>query len=187
MKKTVLAAVMALATAGAFAQSLTVDGQYFEPTSGADTRQIGLTYRTPINPVFTVDGTVQFSQETAGTYKTTGRAEAGLTAQKQFIGPFDAFARLAVGEKAASGADSVSYHSQEIGTVWKTPVAGLSAKVGYRWRDSFVDGKGDKSETRRYALSYALNKQDTIGVRYDDVFKGNGQGTATALFYTRKF
>jgi hypothetical protein len=187
MKKTVLAAVMALATIGASAQSLTVDGQYFEPTSGSDQRQIGLTYRTAINPVFTADGTVQFSQEGSGTYKTTGRAELGLSARKQFLGPFDGYARLAIGEKAASGADSVSYHSQEVGAIWNTPVKGLSARAGYRWRDSFADNKGDTSETRRYALSYDLNKQDTVGVRYDDVYKGNGQGKATALFFTRKF
>lgn len=187
MKKTVLAAVMALATIGASAQSLTVDGQYFEPKSGSDTRQIGLTYKTAINPVFAVDGTVQFSQESAGTYKTTGRAEVGLTAQKQFIGPFDGFARLAVGQKSASGVEGFGYHSQEVGAIWNTPVNGLSAKVGYRWRDSFADGRGDTSETRRYAVSYALTKKDTVGVRYDDVYKGDGKGTATAVFYTRKF
>ena len=186
MKKHIIAAAIAFATAGAFAQSVTVDVQNQRPDSGADhQKQIGLKVDMPVNKLLTVDGLVQ-TQQTDSTNKLASRVEVGLTAKTQLVGPIDAYGRLGLGEKATSGSDRFSYHSEEVGVIYNTALPGLKAKVGYRWRDAFTDGRGDKSETTRFAVSYALTKQDTVGVRYD-VIRGDSPAKASALFYTRSF
>ena len=66
-------------------------------------------------------------------------------------------------------------------------VAGLTAKVGYRWRSAFdSSANGDQTNTMRYGVSYALSKNDTVGVRYDRV-NGDSTQKVWAVNYTRGF
>lgn len=186
MKKHIIAAAIAFATAGAFAQSFTVDVQNQNPDSGANhQKQIGLKVDMPVNKLISVDGLVQ-TQQTDNSNTLASRVEVGATAKTQLAGPIDVYGRLGLGQKAASGSERFSYHSEEVGLIYNTALPGLKAKVGYRWRDAFTDGRNDKAESTRFAVSYALSKKDTVGVRYD-IHRGDSPAHATALFYTRGF
>jgi hypothetical protein len=184
MKK--IFAILSLVTASsAFAQSINIDRQNTNPETGTNSQQIGLSVKAPINKLLSIDAGVQW-QQAETTQKVTARAEAGLSAQTTVVGPIDAYGRLAVGMKAPSGTEAFSYHSEEVGISYRTPITGLVARIGHRYRTAFEDGRGDTSNTTRYNVSYALTKNDTVGVRYDDTH-GDGAGTSTALFYSRKF
>jgi long-subunit fatty acid transport protein len=84
-----------------------------------------------------------------------------------------------------SGSTATSYYSIEPGVNYKITDA-LTARVAYRYRDAFSSGVADRSDTARLGLSYALTKQDTIGLGYD-VVKKDGAEKATTLNYTRSF
>jgi hypothetical protein len=186
MKKVLVA--LLLASAGtAFAQSVTIDGQNSRPNAGGnESNQLQIAVKAPISTLLSIDGSIA-NQITDNTYKQTTRYEAGLTAQAPVAGPVDLYARGAIGQKNINGEDGFGYYSAETGVIVHTPVTGLDAKVGYRYRQAFAgDSKLDTTNTFRYALSYAMTKADTVGVRYD-VVNGDGANKTTGLFYSRKF
>jgi hypothetical protein len=186
MKKVLLA--LLLASAGtAFAQSVTVDGQNSTPNAGGnESNQLTLTARAPINKLLTVDAGIS-NQVTENTYKQTTRYETGLVARTALVGPLDVYGRGAIGQKNVNGQQGFGYWSAETGVVWRTPVKGLEARVGYRYREAFAgESKLDTTNTFRYAVAYDLTQKDTLGVRYD-VVNGDGANKASAVFYTRKF
>lgn len=186
MKKVLV--TLLLASAGSvFAQSVTIDGQNSKPNAGGnESNQLQIAVKAPINTLLSVDGSIA-NQITENTYKQSTRYEAGLTAQAPVVGPVDLYARGAVGQKSVSGAEGFAYWSAETGVIWHTPIAGLDAKAGYRYREAFAgESKLDTTNTFRYALSYAVTKSDTLGLRYD-VVNGDGANKTTGVFYTRKF
>jgi hypothetical protein len=198
MKKLLAAMALAGLAGTTFAQtSAFVDVQN---TSSAvagnpDQQQVQIGVKRSITDLLAVDGSVslnqnEYSDTASKSFKTGGRYELGLTAQKAIFGPVDGFVRLAVGQKAPSGTERFTYHSEEIGVVYHTPVQGLHAKVGYRWRDTFSEGKGDKAETTRYALTYDINKTNSIVLRRDvlraDSANG-GDSTTNGIQYVVKF
>lgn len=197
MKKLLTIVALACMTSVAVAQtSASVDLQTQSFANGSpDQQQITLNIKRKVTDLLSVDGGVQVSQNENSTtaskaYKVGGRYEAGLTAQKAiFASPVDAYARLGVGNKVSSGAESVSYHSQEIGVVYHAPY-NLHAKVGYRWRDSFAADKGDTAQSTRFALTYDLTKTSSIVLRRDnnraDTANG-GDTTVNAIQYVAKF
>jgi hypothetical protein len=63
---------------------------------------------------------------------------------------------------------------------------GLTAKVGYRWRSAVDSANNDQTHTMRYAVAYALNKNDTIAVKYDRV-QGDSNQKVIAVAYTVGF
>lgn len=197
MKKII--AMMALAgicTVSMAQTSASIDYQNQKFENGSpDQGQITLGVKRGLTPLLSVDGLVQWAQNENSTtaskaFKTTGRAEVGLTAQAAVFGPVDGYARLGVGQKAPSGTEYFPYHSEEIGVIYHTPVQGLHAKVGYRWRDTFTAGKGDTVETTRLALTYDLNKTNSIVLRRDitraDAANG-GDATVMGITYVAKF
>jgi len=186
MKKVLV--TLLLASAGTvFAQSVTIDGQNSKPNAGGnESNQLTLAVKAPVTKLLSIDGGIS-NQITDNTYKQTTRYEAGLTAQAPVAGPVDLYGRGAIGQKSISGAEGFAYWSTEVGAIWHTPLAGLDAKVGYRYREAFAgESKLDTTNTFRYALSYAVTKSDTLGVRYD-VVNGDGANKTTGLFYSRKF
>lgn len=196
MKKLLATLALAGATTVAIAQNsqiaLDVQNQNFANGS-QDQQQIAVNVKTKINNLIAVDGQVQTAQNENGAsnaYKVVSRYEAGITAQQAITGAFDVYGRLAVGEKAASGSDRFGYHSQEVGVIYHTPIQGLHAKVGYRWRDSFEANKGDTAESIRYALTYDLNKTNSIVYRRDinhSNASNGGDSTVNAIQYVYKF
>jgi hypothetical protein len=181
MKK--IFAILAVAISGtAFAaDSFTVEGQHVN-NAGAAAQQ---TYVLGVKKEFSgFAGDLAFSNtQTEGTGVLTTRLEAGLTA----AGPMGLYVRAATGQKYSNTTD-FAYYSVEPGIAAAVPgVAGLTAKVGYRWRSAFdSSASGDQTHTARYSLAYALSKNDTVAVKYDRVNGDNNQ-KIIAVAYTRGF
>ena len=182
MKK--ILAILAVAISGtAFAaDSFTVESQQISNSGSNGQHLYGLNVKKDINKNFV--GDIGISQvQTEGTNALSTRIEAGATV----LGPVGLYARVATGQKYSNTAD-FAYYSVEPGIAIAVPrVAGLTAKVGYRWRSAFdSSANGDQTNTMRYGVSYALSKNDTVGVRYDRV-NGDSTQKVWAVNYTRGF
>jgi hypothetical protein len=181
MKK--IFAILALAITGtAFAaDSFTVEGQHINNAGAAAQQQYVLGVKKEFG---SFAGDLAFSNaQTEGTNALSTRLEAGATV----AGPVGLYARAAVGQKYTNTTD-FTYYSIEPGIAAAVPgVAGLTAKVGYRWRSAFDSTQNnDQTHTARYSLAYALSKNDTVAVKYDRVNGDNNQ-KIVAVAYTRGF
>jgi len=180
MKK--IFAILALATGTAFAaDSFTVEGQHINNAGAAAQQQYVLGVKKEFG---SFAGDLAFSNaQTEGTNALSTRLEAGATVN----GPVGLYARAAVGQKYSNTTD-FTYYSIEPGVAVAVPgVAGLTAKVGYRFRSAFDSTQNnDQTHTARYSLAYAVSKNDTVGVRYDRVNGDNNQ-KIIAVAYTRGF
>jgi len=189
MKK-ILAILAMVASAGAFAASSTIEYQDINGQNGqADQRNVNLTVRDEINSFLT--GDVQMS----GTWNNTKtsdaasnfRGEAGLTGTTTLFGPVSGYTRVALGQKF-TGTGNFAYYSVEPGVIVATPVAGLTAKLGYRYRDAVHDTalNADQTRTIRAGLNYQLNAKNAIGLGYDQV-RGDAAQNIVRVNYTRGF
>ena len=181
MKK--IFAIMALAITGtAFAaDSFTVEGQHINNAGAAAQQQYVLGVKKEFGGFA---GDLAFSNaQTEGTNALSTRLEAGATVN----GPMGLYARAAVGQKYSNTTD-FTYYSVEPGIAVAVPgLSGLTAKVGYRFRSAFDSTQNnDQTHTARYALSYALSKDDTITAKYDRVNGDNNQ-KVVGVAYTRGF
>ena len=185
MKK--ILAILALAAFGtAFAgDSFTIEGRHINNVGSADQQQYNLGVKKEFNSM--VAGDVLFENvQTDGTNALSTRLEAGLTGSVP-VGPVGIYTRVATGHKFTNSTE-FGYYSVEPGVTAEVPgVAGLTAKVGYRYRTAIDSGvNNDQTHTMRYSLGYALTKVDTIGVRYDRV-KGDSDQKVVGISYTRGF
>jgi len=184
MKKIVTIAALMAATTLASAASITIEGQDQQGHRGArDSTNYSLSVKYPVNKTFAADiGFTAYQQD--GTKALSNRLEAGVTGTMP-VGPVSLYARVAVGEKFSNGAD-FEYYSVEPGVVYNFTDK-LSGKVGYRFRNGFGNnGNFDTTHTARAGVSYALTKQDTVGVRYDQV-RGDSFNHSFNFAYTRSF
>lgn len=134
-----------------------------------------------------LDGDLGISATTADVANTiTNRYEAGLIYSYPVNSTVTASVRGAIGTKQASGKDDYAYHSVEPAVSVKLPVNGLSAKVGYRFRDGFETAAKDTNQATRYALTYALSKQDKVTLGHD-IQRGDSANKTTSLQYSRSF
>jgi len=184
MKKIVTIAALMAATTLASAASITIEGQDQQGHRGArDSTNYSLSVKESINKALTADiGFTAYQQD--GTKALSNRLEAGVTGTMP-VGPVSLYARVAVGEKFSNGAD-FEYYSVEPGVVYNFTDK-LSGKVGYRFRNGFGNnGNFDTTHTARAGVSYAINKRDTVGVRYDQV-RGDSFNHSFNFAYTRAF
>lgn len=180
MKK--ILAILALATGTAFAaDSFTVEGQHINNAGAAAQQQYVLGVKKEFTG-FAGDLAISNAQ-TEGTNALSTRLEAGATVN----GPVGLYARAAVGQKYSNTTD-FTYYSIEPGIAVAVPgVAGVTAKVGYRFRSAFDSTQNnDQTHTARYAVSYALNKSDAVTVKYDRV-NGDSNQKIVAVAYTVGF
>jgi len=186
MKK--IFAILALAITGtAFAaDSFTVEGQHINNNGAAAQGQSVLGIKKDINSVFA--GDLAFSNaQTEGTNALSTRLEAGVTGTMPLVDGINGYTRVALGQKY-SNTTNFTYYSIEPGVTAAVPgVAGLTAKVGFRFRSADDSGAyNDQTHTVRTGVSYALSKVDSIGVRFDRV-KGDNDQKIWAVSYTRGF
>ena len=185
MKK--ILAILAVAISGtAFAaDGFTVEGQHINNAGAAAQQQ----YVLGVKKEFTgFAGDLVFSNaQTEGTNTLSTRLEAGVTGNIINVGPIGVYTRAAVGQKYSNTTD-FTYYSIEPGVTAAVPgVAGLTAKVGYRFRSAFDSSQNnDQTHTARYSLAYAVSKNDTVAVKYDRVNGDNNQ-KVVAVAYTRGF
>ena len=184
MKK--LLAILALvATGSAFAgDSITLERSRIDNVGATDQTQYQMMYKHTFTNNFA--GDLQFQNTTNdSTNALTTRLEAGATGSLP-VGPVGLYVRTAAGQKYSNTTD-FSYWSVEPGVTADIPGTALTAKVGWRYRTAFDAAKnGDQTHTMRYGLSYALTKNDAIGVRYDRV-NGDNDQKVYAINYTRSF
>jgi hypothetical protein len=184
MKKIAIAAIMALSAVAASAASVTVEGQFQgSDTGGKDSTNIALSVKESINNTFSADIGMNNYQQT-DTKNLSTRLEAGVTGAMPIAGAFGAYTRVAVGEKFKNGSD-FTYYSAEPGVTYTMGKA--TAKVGYRFRDSFTESFEDRTKTIRTGVSYAITAKDTVGVRYDQVRGSSQDSHSFNVAYTRGF
>jgi len=184
MKKVLVTAALVAVTGLVNAASVTVEGQVQTGERGArDSTNYALSVQQSLNKTFAADiGVTTFQED--GTKALSNRLEVGLTGSAP-VGPVSLYTRVAVGEKITNGFD-FGYYSVEPGIVYNF-TNNLSGKVGYRFRNGFGDnGNLDTTHTARAGVSYAVTKQDTVGVRYDQV-RGDTFNHSFNLAYTRSF
>ena len=187
MKK-ILALVAILATGSVFAASGTIEFQDINGVNNTPTDQnnYSLTVKESINKNFVGDlGISQTSNKTSGadTLAST-RTEAGLTGSTSVFG-VTPYVRTALGQKFTS-ATNFTYYSVEPGVAVPVGSTGVTAKVGYRFRNAIDTANNDTTRTWRAGLSYDLTAKDTIGVRYDKM-RGDTNQNIVAVNYTRGF
>ena len=183
-------AVTGLITNVAYADAVAIEYGSIEVNSGqAKQTGIGMVYRKDINQMFSGDVAVasQRTDESMGrpSGAVTTRTELGGTIRPLSFGIFNVYDRLAVGAQVGAwrGANSTfNYWSNELGVA--TRQGNFDARVGYRWRDG--NTVGFKTETTRLGVGYSLNKQDRIGLSYDDL-RGDFTSKTWAVNYTRSF
>ena len=178
MKKLAIATLVALSVSAYAGDTVTVEGQRINNAGAAAQQQYVLGVKKDFGKFA---GDVSFANaQTEGTNALSTRLEAGATVS----GPVGLYARTAIGQKYSNTAD-FNYYSVEPGIT--APIgAGLTAKVGYRWRSAFATANNDQTHTMRYAVSYALNKTDAIAVKYDRV-QGDSNQKVVAVAYTVGF
>lgn len=89
-----------------------------------------------------------------------------------------------LGEKITSS-DHFSHYAIDAGVKFPL-VAGLTADVGGRYRNSFESKKLFETTRAHVAVGYALTKQDAVAVRWSRSF-GDEEKDAVRLQYTRSF
>ena len=185
MKK--IFAILALAITGtAFAaDSFTVESQRNNNVGAAAQQTYQLGVRKDLTS--TISGDIGFSNAvTTGTNALGTRLEAGISGAVAKVGPVTLGLRGSIGERY-SNTTNFSYYTIEPSVSAAVPgVAGLSAKVGWRYRSATASENNDQTHTMRYTLAYALTKIDTVGVRYDRV-EGDSNQKTVALTYSRGF
>jgi len=183
MKK--IFAILALAiTSTAFAASVTVEAQDVNNKTGNDQTTIGLGVKHNFTNTFA--GDISFSNTQTNSTNALGtRLEAGVTGTVPLFGSVSGYTRVALGEKY-SNTTSYSYYSIEPGV--SMPVGPVTVKVGYRFRDAVDNGVNTSEETgtARLGVSYALTKNDSIGLGYDRV-RGDSDQKIVKVSYTRGF
>ena len=185
MKKIVIA-TLALMSSLAFAGTATFEGSKVNGLDGAkDAVSSNFAISGTVNKTFSVL-TQLTSQQSDGTNAVSTRLEVGGIATVPVYGPVSGYARVAVGQKFST-AGQFTYYSIEPG-VTVPLTSSLTAKVGYRFRTAADNPNVNKdtTDTVRVGVSYALNKEHAVGVRYDRM-TGDSRNDSVNIFVTRSF
>jgi len=183
MKK-IIAILASFAFVGAAsAVSVTLENQFQTGDNGSsNSHNYSVGIKEAITDNVAVDlGVTQFVTDVTESLST--RAELGGT--YTFSVPYSSlYTRVAVGDRF-TGSSDYGYYSAETGLL--IPFGyGLTARVGYRYRTAFDNTIGDKTNTIRAGLGYAITNKDSVGVRYDQV-RGDSQNHSYNFYYTRNF
>lgn len=184
MKKIALATVLALAATLASAVEVRVEAQDADGKNGTASQTVGeLSVKQAINTNFAGDVTIK-QYRTDGTNALANRVEAGVTASNTY-GNFTPYARVALGEKYASGNAGYSYYSVEPGVAVSVFPA-VTATVGYRFQNAFSDSQNDLTRTARFKVGYDVTKADNVYVGFDRV-RGDSEQNVARLGYIHRF
>jgi hypothetical protein len=185
MKK--ILAILAMAISGSvYAASATVEYQDQTGVKGTtDSSLYLLSVSESINKNFSAAITSNFGAKDSTGAVSNSRIEGSVTG-KTTIGLFSPYVRLGVGEKFTT-TTNYPYYSVEPGVTAPLGNTGLTARLGYRYRTAFDSSAfADTTNTWRLGMSYAVTKQDTVGIRYDQV-RGDTNQNNLAFNYTRHF
>jgi opacity protein-like surface antigen len=115
----------------------------------------------------TLDVNQQFRTERLNSSegKSSTRLETGASYQYGLTKDFAVYTRVAIGDKFTA-TDDYLYYSIEPGIKY-TVTPELTTKVAYRYRDSFIDSKDEKTDTVRFGVEYALAKDQALTFNID--------------------
>ena len=185
MKK--ILAILAMAISGSvYAASATVEYQDQTGVKGtANSALYQLSISENINKNFAGGISMSYGIKDATGAVSATRTEASLTGKTTF-GIFSPYARVGVGQKFTT-TNNYSFYSVEPGVTAPLGNTGLTARLGYRYRTAFDStANADTTDTWRLGMSYVVSKQDTVGIRYDQVRVDTNQNNV-AFNYTRRF
>jgi hypothetical protein len=185
MKK--ILAILAMAISGSvYAASATIEYQDQTGVNGtADSSLYLFSVSENINNNFSAGVTTNFSAKDSNGAISNSRIEGSLTG-KTTIGLFSPYMRVATGQKFTT-TTNYTYYSVEPGVTAPLGNTGLTARLGYRYRTAFDSTAfADTTNTWRLGMSYAVTKQDTVGIRYDQI-RGDTNQNNVAFNYTRSF
>ncbi len=183
MKK-IITTLALLAASTVYAGSVTVTGAGAQGVDGSsDQTQFGISVKENITKQLAGDiGMLNVQNDPSNTLST--RLEAGLTGTVSVYGIMP-YVRLGVGEKFTN-TTNFSYYSVEPGASVPLGNTGLSARLGYRYREAFDSSNNDTTRTWRAAFSYSLNKSNSINLGYDRQ-RGDSNQDITRLGFTHNF
>lgn len=186
MKKIIaIIATLALAAGTAFAGTVTVEGAKINTIGGNDAMRSSFTLSERINNTYSVH-TQLVSVQTDNTNSVSTRLEVGGTATAPLFGSVKGYAKVGLGQKYSTSGQ-FTYYSIEPGIT--VPLSSsLTAKVGYRYRTAADNASinKDTTDTVRVGATYAINKKDAVGFRFDRI-TGDSRQDGYNVFYTRSF
>lgn len=185
MKK--ILAILAMAISGfVYAASATVEYQDQTGVNGtANSALYQMSISENINKNFAGGISMSYGVKDATGAVSGTRTEASLTGKTTF-GIFSPYTRIGVGQKFTT-TNNYSFYSVEPGVTAPLGKTGLTARLGYRYRTAFDSTTfADTTNTWRLGMSYAVTKQDAVGVRYDQI-RGDSNQNNIAFNYTRNF
>ena len=187
MKK--LLAILSLAilsTSVAYAASGTLEYQNVEGVQGTvNSTNYRLGISEKINNNFTGDVSFITTAKESNGALSSSRMEGGVTGSSSY-GMLKPYVRLASGQKFTT-TTNFSYYSVEPGVSMPISNTGITAKLGWRYRNAYdATANADETKTWRGTLSYALTKNDSVSVRFDQV-RGDLNQNIWVVGYTRGF
>jgi hypothetical protein len=175
-------ALLTFVSCTAIADSITIQYQTADVLGKPDQQQYSLNYNHSLSKNLTNDISIS-SVTVDGTGALSNRIEAGVTSSYPVIDKFVFYTRVAAGNKITN-TKATSYYVIEPGV--QLPVGSFTARVGYRYRDSFDDKNKDQTNTIRFGLRYRIDKTDALSVTYDRMRKDSIQN-AWSFGYTKTF
>lgn len=169
-----------------YAASATFEYQDRTGVNGTtNSSQYSLTISENINKNFSVGVGGNVGAKDSNGAINSSRLEGSVTG-KTTIGLFSPYVRLGTGQKFTT-ATNYSYYSVEPGVTVPLGNTGLTTRLGYRYRTAFDStAYADTTNTWRLGISYAVTKQDTVGIRYDRI-RGDSNQNSVAFNYIRNF
>ena len=184
--KRILTGLVALAISGmVLAGTVTIEGSAVNTVGGNDQSRAKFAISESINKTFSVSGQLT-STQTDNTNSIGTRLEIGGTAAAPLFGSVKGYTKISLGQKYGNFG-SFTYYSIEPG--FTMPLSSnLTTKVGYRFRSAVENANinKDTTETLRVGVTYAINKRDAVGLRFDRI-TGDSRQDGYNLFYSRSF
>jgi len=175
-----------LSSSAVYAASGTLEYQTVDGVQGtADSKNYRLGISEKINNNFSGDVSfVTTAKESTGAVSSS-RMEAGLVGSASY-GLFKPYVRVASGQRFTT-TTNFTYYSVEPGVAMPISNTGLTAKVGWRYRNAYdATANADETKAWRGTLSYAITPKDSVAVRFDRV-RGDVNQDIWAFGYTRGF
>lgn len=170
-----LVAIATFLVAGtAFAGSFgSVEYGYQDIKSGGSSDSVKVMLGTDLTNNLKIDvGNQVKSNDNTG--DNGNRLESGLTLHTT-AGIVAPYVRVALGQKYTTN-ENYGYWSAEPGIKFATPIANLSGKLGWRYRDAMDNSmhSTDMTKSWKAGLEYQLTSKYSVGVNYDRV-RGDSQ------------
>jgi len=185
MKKIALATLLALVAVTAGAVEIGAEYQNFEGKNGtASANNYQVFVKGNINNNFAVDA--KATQDIAKTNDgiASSAMETGVTG-KYNLGYVTPYTRVSVGEWYKT-TNNFTYYGVEPGVLVPIASTGVTASVGWRYRNSFHDVNEFETRTWRAKLGYDLTTTDNIYVGYDRM-RGDIQANVGLVGYSHSF